>query len=192
MKRVKEKIKPIILFGVILSLLRLLFSCSLDYEKAMLVEELSEEIPDTIIYNFTQTKVIDGNIRYRVYAARAENYEKRKQTVLTDVHFREYNEEGEVITEGRADQITFFTETENAQLSGNLDFYSALEEARISGEYLIWNNERKTLSSEKQDLIKIEKDSGSKVMGRGFEADFTQKSIFFSEEVAGEWVDEEE
>lgn len=175
-----------------------LAACSLDYAQAEITEELSEEIPETVLTDFTHTVVENGRPVFVIAAERAENYTERKQTVLWDVTFAEYDSEGETLTEGVADRATFFTDTEDAELHGNISFYSSAEEGRIEAEYLEWNREERRLASNPTGPVLLENESGSRIRGTGFRADFTLKQIEFSgktassESVRGSYVSEEE
>ena len=93
---------------------------------------------------------------------------------------------------GWADRVTYFTNTEDAEMEGNLAFHSKREEGSVSGEYLYWENETKILKSKTEYTVELEKDSGSNITGTGFEADFTTEHIIFTGKTEGIWVDEEE
>lgn len=170
----------------------LLSCCSMDYEEASVAEDLSEDIPNTVLFNVTHTIVNDGVPTYRIQAARAESYEKLNKTVLIDAYFQELNAEGEVITEGLADSIVFFTESEDAEMEGNIEFYSATEETYIEAEFLTWEHERKILKGREDSGVYLEKSTGSKVRGKGFEAELKEKSLRFTGDVEGVYVEEEE
>ena len=186
------------LFLLLLCALCALAACSLDYEQAEITEELSDEIPETVLLDFTHTVVEDGRPVFIISAERAENYTERKQTVLSEVSFAEYDSDGEAVTEGVADSAIFFTDTENAELRGNISFYSAAEEGRVEAEYLEWNREERELTSNPTDPVLLENESGSRIRGSGFRADFTLKQIEFSgkttssQSVRGTYVSEEE
>jgi LPS export ABC transporter protein LptC len=183
---------------LVLCVLCSLFGCSLDYAQAEITEELSEEIPETVLTDFTHTVVENGRPEFVISADRAENFTERKQTVLFQVTFAEYDSDGSVVTEGVADRAVFFTDTENAELRGNISFYSASEEGRIEAQYLEWNREERRLTSNPADQVLLAKESGSQIRGTGFRADFTLKQIEFSgkaastESVRGTYVSEEE
>ncbi|MEW5814294.1 MAG: LPS export ABC transporter periplasmic protein LptC [Spirochaetota bacterium] len=170
----------------------LLFTCSFNYEAAMIAEDISEEVPETIQYDFTLTRVSGTQPEFNVSAARAESYKKKKQTVLSYVLFQEFNEKHEVITEGIADHLLFFSETENAEMSGNLSFYSVKEKARIKGEYLLWQKENEILTSKPENTILLQRDSGSWVEGSGFEADFRLKNVRFSGSIRGKYISDDD
>ena len=178
------------LAAILLSIL--LGGCSIDYNEAMIAENLAEDIPDTILYDFTRVEVKDGKPLYRLQAEKAESFEKQYISNLTSVLFQEFDEEGEIITEGQADMVTYFTNTENAEMEGDLTFYSKREGGSVSGEYLFWENETKILKSKTEYTVELEKDSGSTITGTGFEADFTTEHIIFTGKTEGTWVDEEE
>ena len=170
----------------------LLMGCSIDYDEAMIADDLAEDIPDTILYDFTQVEVKEGKPLYRIQAEKAESFEKQYISNLTSVQFQEFDEEREIITMGWADRVTYFTNTEDAEMEGNLTFHSKREEGSVSGEYLYWENETKILKSKTEYTVELEKDSGSNITGTGFEADFTTEHIIFTGKTEGIWVDEEE
>lgn len=74
--------------------------CELDYESAMMADEIAEDIPDTILLEFTHIVVKDGRETFRVGAERGEFYEKKRQTLFFGVNFQEFDAEGSLITRG--------------------------------------------------------------------------------------------
>jgi LPS export ABC transporter protein LptC len=174
--------------------LSLLFlsACSMDYEEAEVAEDISEEVPNTVLHYFSQTIVRDGTPVYRVQAEKAETYNKKNTMILFNVLFQELNPEGEVITEGWAEEITFYTDTEDAELEGNIEFYSKAEEAAVRASFLEWDHGDKVLSGKDEEVVRLERKSGSVVSGTGFEAELKKKRVRFTGNVEGTYVDEEE
>lgn len=180
-----KKTAPFIL-GLIL-----LAGCSLDYSSVYVTDDLSEEIPDSIMSKFVHTSVRNGLPAFRLSAQRALVYNKKEETHLTDILFQEYNNAGKVATEGRADQAIFMTNTENAEFWGNLFFYSASEEASFSTSYLYWNSEENKLTGREDDQVRIRRDSGTEIRGTGFEAEARTRVVTFAGPVSGTYVQEE-
>ena len=170
--------------------LTILSGCRFDYEESMIAEDLSEEVPDTILRNFSQVMVKDSTPTFYIEAGESMSFGKRKETLFTDVHFQEYDKDGSVITDGHADNAKMFNETESVELWGSLYFYSDREEASLEGEYLFWDNEKSTLSGKPADRISIIENSGSEIAGQGFFADSRTKSIRFDGQVSGSWKNE--
>lgn len=168
-----------------------LVTCSLDYSDVYLTEAMAEEIPDSILENFSYTTVREGEPAYRLEADRAEFFDEKKTTYLEGVLFREFDGSGELLTEGSGDRAVYFTETENAELDGELRFYSAKEEATVTTDYLYWNNEEKILTGRPEGRVRIVEDSGSQIDGLGFEADVRTKSVDFSGRVTGTYITDE-
>jgi hypothetical protein len=168
-----------------------LFGCSFNYDESMVADEISREVPDLVLYGLAQTRVEYGKPRYTVFAEKASSYGEKKELVLEDILFREYNEEGEVITEGEAEELTFFTESEDAELAGSVDFYSSREEAALRGDRFYWNDEARTLRGGDETEVELLREDGSSVRGRGFMVDFSNLSLKFSQYVSGVFVDEE-
>ncbi|MBN1648916.1 MAG: LPS export ABC transporter periplasmic protein LptC [Spirochaetales bacterium] len=165
-------------------------SCTLDYSRTTPSDELKEEIPNTIISNFVHTSVSNGNPVFRIQASEARSFEKQSKTVLREVYFEEYDSQREVITHGTSDKAVLFTDTENAEISGNLEFYSSKNEAWLWGNYLYWDNGKKTLTSENDELVKIKTDDGTDIEGRGFHGDLRRQEFRYSTEVKGSYESE--
>jgi LPS export ABC transporter protein LptC len=156
----------------------------------MVSEDLSEKVPETVFINITQIKVDNGKIKRQLSAKRAENYTKIKQTIFENVSYIEYNSFGEKTTEGKADKAIYETETENAEIIGNVRFYSYTEKTTIYAESLSWKNKEKILVSKPHELVRVEKEDGSFIAGRGFQTDFRLKKIVFANGVSGIYNEE--
>ncbi len=161
-------------------LLMPLIHCSLDYEGSALAEGLSEQVPDTILHNFTHTVVRDGKKIFRIHADYSETYADEDRVVLKNISFKEYDPDGKVVSEGRADEAVFYPQAENAEIWGGIRVYSLRENAVITAPSLYWESESRILESSRDGLVVIEKDSGDEVMGRGFEVDMRRNILRFS------------
>jgi LPS export ABC transporter protein LptC len=175
-----------------LAFILLLTGCSFNYEEGKIAEDLSETVPETVLMNFVQVRTVEGKPDYRVYGTKAEAYGKKKETVITDVVFQDFDRDGTVETEGIADRITYYSESENAELSGNLQFYNTNEEVEIRAEYLFWNEAEETLTTEEREPVTLVKTNGTVVTGTGFSARGASKTIVFTGGVEGTWVEDEE
>jgi LPS export ABC transporter protein LptC len=161
-------------------------ACSFDYGDVKLEDNLSEETPNSILLNFQHTVVENGKILFRLNALKASIYDTLKETRLTNVSFAEYDPEtGAAVTSGRATSAIFFSESENAELSGDISFYSKRNEAGLEGGYLYWDNSKKTLEGRRDRLISILKDDGSIVKGEGFSANAKKRTFSFSGRTSG-------
>jgi LPS export ABC transporter protein LptC len=169
----------------------LFFACSFDYEGARIAEEFDEEVPETIILDFSRTRIDKGRPEFQITGSRAATYGKRMETEVEDVLFLEFDEDGEITTEGRADRIIISSDTEDAEIEGNIRFYHAEEETGIEAERLSWENEERVLSGPEGEVT-VTRKSGSTLSGGGFRADMRRKRIEFSGGARGTWVEEEE
>jgi len=166
-------------------------SCSFDYEEARMAEDLSEEVPETVLINFEIVRMDGGDPEYSVSGSRASAYGKKMETVLEDVLFHEFDKEGTVRTEGKAENIRFFTETEDAEISGDIRFYQTEEKTEIRADALSWKNEERILRGGEGSTVTVTRKSGSVMTGRGFRADIRKKRAEFTEGASGTWVEEE-
>jgi LPS export ABC transporter protein LptC len=168
-----------------------LASCSLDYGQSRLSDEISEEIPDTVLTGVRHTVVRDSTVRFRITAARVEAFSDENRQHLFEVVFTEYGSDGAVRTEGTADFADFQTDTEDVEMTGSLRFYSVPDEAWLQADYLYWTSEERQLTSVPEDPVVLEKSDGTYIVGRGFTAELDQSLIIFSGGVNGTIVDTE-
>ena len=173
-------------------LLLLLGSCSLDYDQARVAESIEEQIPETILIEFTHTIVSEGCVWVVLEAERAETYGERKEIVLQGAVFREYDENGDLLTEARADSAVFKTDSEDATVSGSIVIYSPEQQASLKAGRLTWTREGRRLVAEDGQAVRLQKDDGSFVEGRGFSADLRRKELSFSSRVRGSYVERRE
>jgi hypothetical protein len=161
-------------------------SCSFDYGAASLGDGMSDQTPNAELRDFEHCVVENGSVIFRLNAKQASTYETLKETRLTDVSFAEFDPQtGEALTSGKATDAKFFTATEDAEFSGDIEVYSKRNEVGLSGGYLYWNSKKKTLEGRRDRLISISKDDGSVIKGEGFSADAVKKSFAFSGHTSG-------
>ncbi len=181
----REVVRGFLAFSLFLAALT---GCSIDYRSAEIAQKLPENVPDTVLTNFTSTTMRGQLPYFRIHAKSAESFGKKNETILTDVSFEEFDNKGKIVAEGKANHAVYFTDTQNAELSGDLSMYSLAEHARFSTDYLAWNNDDKTLTGKPHAVVIIRKDTGSFLEGRGFKADTRTRSLEFSDGVEGTWV----
>jgi LPS export ABC transporter protein LptC len=169
----------------------LLAGCSLSYEEAKVAEGISGETPDTVMVNFQHTVVNEGKVWVKLSAERAESYGKRKEVVLLGVRFQEYDAEGRLVTEARADRAVFNVESEDATASGSILIRAPEEKASLSAGSLSWFKDGKRLEGGGGETVRLEKEDGSFVEGRGFKADFRRRRLEFGSSVRGSYVAED-
>jgi LPS export ABC transporter protein LptC len=166
-------------------------ACSLNYEQAKVAEQLAPEIPDTVMLGFTHTVVSDGRVWVRLWAQRAEGYDQAKKIVLTGVRFQEFDSQGQLATEGVADRAVYHSDSENAEVSGHILIRALGEKASLSAESLSWVRAGRRLSSGAGQLVRLAKEDGSFLEGRGFQADFSRRRLEFSQGASGGYVEAE-
>jgi LPS export ABC transporter protein LptC len=166
----------------------LIAGCSLDYQEALTGEQAAESQPDTVAIGLVHKIHKDGRLSLQLEASRAESYNSRSQTVLTDTHFVEFDSAGGAATEGTARRVIFHTDTENAEISGAVHVHSASEKGDVTAESLSWENKTKTLTAPPADTVTITKDDGSSLKGSGFKGDFKKREVTFSGPVKGTYV----
>jgi len=167
-------------------------SCKLNYKEADITETLADEIPNSILENFSQTVVENGNVSYFLSADYAETYNSKRVTYFDNIGFREYTAEGKTGTEGAAEKAVHYSDTDNIVFDGRIILNSESQNFVVKSDYLEWNNEKKILKSMDKTHVVIEQGEETKVEGYGFIADAQGKSFTFLENAAGRFVEDEE
>jgi len=163
-------------------------SCTFNYSDSEMAENLSKEVPNSIVRRYRFVDVRAGRSSFEVFAAEARMYHKAHHTRLTNLFFREIASDGEVVTEGQAEQATIFTQTDNVEMHGKIRFSGAARESTILTDYLFWNNEERVLKGKPEHLVTILKSDGTRIEGKGFIADAASQQIEFSRKVDGVYV----
>ena len=186
--RVNRRLRAAILFPALAAVLA---GCSIDYRGASVEEQAPEGIPDTVATGLLHRIHKDGRLSLELDAARAETYNSKNETVLTDAHFVEFDEKGGTATEGRARTVVFHSDTENAEITGAVRVHSAAEKGDVRADTLRWENKTKRLTAPPGEQVHIRKDDGSSLVGSGFTGDFRSRTVTFTGAVQGTYVWEE-
>ena len=191
--RVVKFLKPSWTFLVIVSTVAVLCAgCILDYKDADLAEEMNEQVPNSVLEDFSQVVVRDGKVSYIFSADHAELYDSTKLTYFDNIGFTEYKADGSTGTEGAAQRAIHDSKTDNIIFDGKIILKSTVQDFVVKSDYLEWNNEAKILKSLDDTEVSIEQGDGSVVKGRGFIADAKGKSFTLLEEASGRYIEDEE
>jgi LPS export ABC transporter protein LptC len=167
-------------------------ACSLDYDQVRVAEEISADVPETIIFDFEHTVVRNGRRAFSIRAEASRSFPDQEQQLLEGIYFAEFDKNEDIVTEGIADRATLYTDTENVEIYEGIEFYTRREEAGLTAEYLFWNDEQRLLTSNPDDSVTLQRDDGSEVEGRGFRADMKYKTMSFERDVQGVYVSEDD
>jgi LPS export ABC transporter protein LptC len=181
-------VKPVlaaILFPVLLCFAA---GCSIDYREGEIAEELEATVPNIRMTDMRYRTATKDRLIMEMSASMSESFESAKRISIYNVAFREYDEDGGLTAEGRADKVTYFTDTKNAEITGHVDMISHREKGGIRTESLYWDDERRFLSSEPDTETEIFDEDGSVFTGTGFEADIKRLIVSFMEAVEGNYV----
>lgn len=171
---------------LIISTTLLSMGCTIDYNEDLESTIKSESIPDSIMRNFKLVKIKNNSPYTEVESSLTEIYNNQNKTVLHNVIFTEYDTNSKSITTtGKADNIEYYHDTEDAKLKGNLKFVSKKEEVEMTGEDLYWNKNDKKISSSTETSIEVIKEDGSRMKGYGFSANLERSTFSFEKGITG-------
>lgn len=168
-------------------------ACSLDYGTA-LAEELGEGTPDAVVIGFEHTVVENGIPKFRISADRGESYRDQDKMRLKGVKFTEYSPDGDgsIVSEGSADSATLYTDTESAEMSGDVRLRSVKDGITVSSSYLKWDGDARTLESRSEAMTTLADDDGSRLSGSGLKVDAATRSFAFERRVDGSYSGDDE
>lgn len=161
-----------------------LLSCSGD-------DEFSGELekrPDTVSWDFRQVNV-DGNRRVIAEAEKVEVFDDQDLTVFTQARLQEYDEGGDLLREGSAEEIRIVGENEGSA-AGNIVVRDIAEDATMNAEALNWSDEERTLTGD--GPVDITGADGLSVSGSGFVADLARDSYRYADGATGVVIADDE
>jgi hypothetical protein len=86
----------------------------------------------------------------------------------------------------------YHSDSEDAEVTGNILIRAAEEKASLSAESLSWLKEGRRLSSGPGQSVRLAKEDGSFLEGRGFQADFRRRRLEFAQGASGGYVEGED
>jgi lipopolysaccharide export system protein LptC len=148
----------------------LIFSCSNETEKRLVIEEKLSEEPDQTAFNFS-TDFIDSNrVKARLSAKRARIFSSHKETLIdTNVHidfFSKYNNDR--VSYLSCDSAMIDDSTKIMYAYGEVFVYSDSSKTTLKTSLLEWNDSTGKLYSPKFVTIENEIEI---IEGFGFESD---------------------
>lgn len=163
-------------------------ACSINYHEGQIAEELEETVPNIRMTELRHRVATKDRLIMEVTAKSSESFEALKKIVIFGVAFQEYEQDGTLISEGRAGSVVYHTDTKNAEIEGDIELVSHREEGSVRARRLYWDDERRFLSGSPDEVTEIFDEDGSSFSGTGFEADIKRLIISFLDTVDGNYV----
>jgi lipopolysaccharide export system protein LptA len=173
-----------------LSAASLFSSCSFDYRESRLAESLSKELPNSVLTDYRHTSVRAGKPVFTISAQSSSVFRQTHKAVLHRVDFQEFDDSGEPVTKGSAENATVFTQSDNVELSGNIRFRHLPDDFSVSASFLYWDNAERSLEGKPEELVRIRRGDGSTIEGRAFSSSGIYRRIQFDDTVQGTYVSE--
>jgi len=151
--------------SVILISLLLLLTASCGDDKSAV--GLGEEIPYYVAEGFEQITVSSQG-RVEIKANTVEAFQKEDRNVFFEAELMEYDLDGNVLMEGRAERIEL-EGNNDATAQGDIYVRDFVDDTSLEAEKLTWKNRERLLSGE--DVVSIEFEDKVEISGEGFVAD---------------------
>jgi len=178
-------------YGAVCMLIFLItVSCTFDYGETGSSEN---DQPDLIMINVEYIRVRSADPIARVYAERAERYEKKGVMKLENFTFEQYGEKGsEVNTMGSAGNASVDINSGDISMSDGVRLEVESEDIVIETNQLDWKDETHILSTGKEDEVNIYRENGTHFIGIGLTADARNRTFEFSGDVSGTYIQEDD
>jgi len=178
-------------YGAICILIFLItVSCTFDYGET---ESSENDQPDLIMINVEYIRVRSADPIARVYAERAERYEKKGVMKLENFTFEQYGEKGsEVNTMGSAGNASVDINSGDISMSDGVRLEVESEDIIIETNQLDWKDETHILSTGNEDEVNIYRENGTHFIGIGLTADARNRTFEFSGDVSGTYIQEDD
>ena len=163
-------------------------ACSINYREGQLVEDLEDTVPNIRMTGLVYRLATKDRLIMELKVDESANYETVKRINLAGASFREYGPGGELVSEGKADSVIYHTDTKNAEMRGHIEVVSHREKGGIRANTLYWDDARRFLSSSPDEQTEIFDEDGSRLSGKGFEADMKRIIVSFLKTVDGNYV----
>lgn len=175
-------------FFLFFLILTTFFSCSLNYLNG---ENTESSVPEFIFRNASYSKYEDNKKTTVFSAATVEQYKDNGSTYAQDATFQTFNSDGEKETEGKCDLLSANIEDKLYTLFGNIDVKLVGQKTRILAENLKFDQSSEQITSSQDGKVSVIKDNLS-ISGTGFSASMISRNFYFSDEVSGKIISEEE
>ncbi|WP_461255854.1 LPS export ABC transporter periplasmic protein LptC [Treponema sp. R80B11-R83G3] len=165
-------------------------SCTFDYGET---ESSESDLPDLVMINVEYIRVRSADPIARVYAERAERYEKKGVMKLENFTFEQYGEKGnEVNTTGNAGNASVDINSGDIQMTNGVRLEVESEDIIIETNQLDWKDETHILSTGNEDEVNIYRENGTHFTGIGLTADARKRTFEFSSDVSGSYIQEDD
>jgi len=165
-------------------------SCTFDYGETGSSEN---DQPDLVMINVEYIRVRSSDPIARVYAERAERYEKKGVMKLENFTFEQYGEKGsEVNTIGSAGNASVDINSGDISMSDGVRLEVESEDIVIETNQLDWKDETHILSTGTEDEVNIYRENGTHFIGIGLTADARNRTFEFLGDVSGTYIQEDD
>ena len=185
----KKRINPV--YGAVCMLIFLVtLSCTFDYGET---ESAERELPDLVMINVEYIRVRSADPIARVFAERAERYEKKGVMKLENFTFEQYGDKGnEVNTMGNAGNASVDINSGDIKMSNGVRLEVESEDIVIETNQIEWRDESHILSTGTEDEVNIYRENGTHFTGTGLTADARRRTFEFLSDVSGSYIQEDD
>jgi len=175
---------PMSNLGVVLIFLLLIASCGGESS----LSRVGDEVPYYVAKNYEQITVSPQG-RAVVKAGAVEAFQREDKTVFFEAELKEYDSDGELLMEGRAEKVELWGGND-AAAQGDIYVRDFVDNTSLKAEKLTWENRERLLSGE--GMVSIEFKDGVKISGEGFVADVARDVYEFKQGARGAFETDEQ
>jgi len=174
-----------------LSLLALFLagSCTFDYGEGT---SSNDHLPDLVMKDVEYVRVRSADPIAWFHADQAERYERQGIMKLENITFEQYNERGEETNiYGKAGNAVIQLSSADIFMDNGVIVEVKSEDIILDTYQLEWKDEDRLLSAGEGREVNIYRENGTRLTGRGFNADARRRSWGFSGSIRGTYIHED-
>ena len=159
----------------------ILSACSLDYGKAVNIEDTVPEL------KFTEarfTRYEENKPSMEITAGRLEQYKNDGAIYARETGFKSYDEEGKLQTEGSCNLLSADTKNEIYLMFKDIYLHLSSQDLKIFAEMLRYDGKSEQITGRIYDDVTIQK-KGTEITGTGFSVSGISKSYSFQSNIDG-------
>lgn len=141
--------------------------------------------PDFHLFDTTYVVKSGDSWPIEIVAGEIELYQEDEKAYLTDAHFSQRDEEGNLLFSGTFEMGIVDTESDDVELRGDVFIKNHQENLTIEAPILYWDNADWRVHSDDNIVVTLTRDGHDILKGVGFFADFKRSLYEFAEVTEG-------
>jgi LPS export ABC transporter protein LptC len=179
----------LLISAAILLVTAIISSCRFSYKDEETDDSADERKVSFVLQNSRYTVQNADGTALLFQAENLAFFEDEETAELEHFSFQFTENSGAAAAEGSAEYAVIAMDTEDVQMNGDIHLEFTEEKTVISASDLFWDNSERTLTSQPDSVVTVQKSDGTIISGYGFSAHVYQRTFSFSGQTEGTLTD---